>query len=310
LSSLGPGSFLEVKKILPMLKGSTNTPAFHVVAPSLPNFGFSSGVRRPGFNLEKYAEICHKLMLQLGYNEYVTQGGDWGFYITRVIGLCYPEHCKASHINMIRATKPEWTKNPILALQHAIMPYSEREKKGFERTDWFLREGSGYNLEQRTKPQTIGYALADSPVALLSWIYEKLHDWTDAYPWTPDEVLTWISIYQFSTAGPAASVRIYYESTHSPTPRLRHRDDVSKWIPHVKLGLALFPQELVVQPQTWRHTLGPVVHESVNEHGGHFAAWERPEVIVGDLRKMLGKGGPCYKVIKGKSGHEERTSKL
>ena len=154
-------------------------------------------------------------MLQLGYTEYVTQGGDWGFYITRAMGLMYPDHVKASHVNMHRALAPKWTKNPWQAFQHAIRPYNEQEKKGFERSRWFANEGSGYNVEQRTKPQTIGYALADSPVALLAWIYEKLHDWTDNYPWTDEEILTWISIYQFSTAGPHASVRIYHEASSS-----------------------------------------------------------------------------------------------
>lgn len=90
----------------------------------------------------------------------------------------------------------------------------------------------GYFNEQSTKPQTIGYALADSPVALLAWIYEKLHDWTDDYPWTEDEILTWVSIYWFSTAGPAASVRIYYEASHSAEFKIT---SPAKWIPHVKL---------------------------------------------------------------------------
>lgn len=90
----------------------------------------------------------------------------------------------------------------------------------------------GYFHAQSTKPQTIGYALADSPVALLTWIYEKLHDWTDDYPWTDDEILTWVSIYWFSTAGPAASVRIYYEAAHSAQFRIGAGE---KWVPHVKL---------------------------------------------------------------------------
>lgn len=177
-------------------------------------------------------------MLQLGYDEYVTQGGDWGFYITRAIGHFYPQHCKASHINMVRGKPPQWTKNPILALQHAIKPYSEKEKAGFARTSWFQQEGRGYYQEQASKPQTLAYALNDSPVALLAWIYEKLHDWTDSYPWTEDEIFTWISIYQFSRAGPGASVRIYYEVTHTtPGPKSITRDQIEGYIPHVKLGL-------------------------------------------------------------------------
>lgn len=257
--------------------------------------------------MQSYAEVCHKLMLQLGFTEYVTQGGDWGFYITRTMGLLYPDHVKASHINMIRAFAPQWKKNPILAFQHAMMPYSEKEKQGFARGKWFQEEGFGYNMQQRTKPQTLGYALADSPVALLAWIYEKLHDWTDGYPWTDEEILTWISIYQFSTAGAHASVRIYYEAMHAPGKVIKTRDDVSHWIPRVKLGLAFFPKELTVLPRSWARTLGPVAYESHNDAGGHFAAFEKPQVIARDLKAMFGKNGPCYKIVKGRSGYATKA---
>jgi pimeloyl-ACP methyl ester carboxylesterase len=246
-------------------------------------------------------------MLQLGFAEYVTQGGDWGFYITRAMGLLYPDNVKASHINLIRAFPPKWTKNPWQAAKHALVPYTEKEKQGFDRGRWFTAEGSGYNVEQRTKPQTIGYALADSPVALLAWIYEKLHDWTDSYPWTDDEILTWISIYQFSTAGANASVRIYYEAVHSPGKLLKDRDGVTRWIPKVKLGLAYFPKELSVIPKTWGRTLGPVAYESDNDSGGHFAAWEKPEVVARDLRAMFGKNGGCYGIVKGRTGYDTKA---
>jgi hypothetical protein len=177
-------------------------------------------------------------MLSLGYNEYVTQGGDWGFTITRAIGFLYPKHCKASHINMIAAQAPTFSKNPLLALQHSLTPYSTKDQAGFKRSEWFVKEGRGYNLEQSTKPQTLAYALNDSPVALLAWIYEKLHDWTDGYPWSEDEIFTWISIYQFSRMGPGAAHRIYYEVTHTqPGPGKLTRADLIKYIPQVKLGL-------------------------------------------------------------------------
>ena len=133
---------MEVQKLLPYL-AAPGGPAFHVVAPSLPNYGFSEGVSKRGFAGAQYAETCHKLMLQLGYKEYVTQGGDWGFYITRAMGALYPESVKGSHINFIRGLQPEFLKNPILALQHATMPYSEKEKKGLERSKWFVEEGRG-----------------------------------------------------------------------------------------------------------------------------------------------------------------------
>lgn len=177
-------------------------------------------------------------MLQLGYNEYVTQGGDWGFMVTRAMGRLFPDHCKASHINMIRASQPTWTSNPILAFQHATTPYSDADTAGFKRTEWFSKEGSGYNLEQSTKPQTLAYALNDSPVALLAWIYEKLHDWTDGYPWSEDEIFTWISIYQFSRMGPGAAHRIYYEVYHTTSgEKSITRQDIQEHIPGVKLGM-------------------------------------------------------------------------
>jgi hypothetical protein len=242
-------------------------------------------------------------MLQLGFSEYVTQGGDWGFSITRAMGVLYPDSVKASHINLIRAFPPKWSKNPWQALQHAVKPYTQAEKDGFDRGRWFTREGRGYNILQSTKPQTLGYALADSPVALLAWIYEKLHDWTDSYPWTDEEVLTWISIYQFSTAGAHSSVRIYYESTHNPGITR----GIIGWVPKVKLGLAYFPKELSVLPKTWGRTLGPVAYESENDAGGHFAAWEKPEIVARDLRAMFAKRGPLYGLVKGRSGYDAKA---
>ncbi|KAM0801829.1 Alpha/Beta hydrolase protein [Usnea florida] len=295
-----PGSFIEVVKLLPLLakQDGSKAPAFHIVAPSLPNFGFSDGVKKRGFALKQYAETCHKLMLQLGYDQYVTQGGDWGSHITRTIGLYYPQHCKASHINYIRpAQAPTFTTSPTLALQHALTPYTAYEKAGLDRTSWFTREGSGYNEIQRTKPQTLGYALHDSPLALLAWIYEKLHDWTDAYPWSPDEILTWVSIYYFSTAGPAASTRIYYEVHHQSG--VHDRNKLATYIPDVKLGLAWFPRDLSVPPRSWARTLGPVVSESRHLDGGHFAAHERPGELVGDLNGMFGRGGGAFGVVGG-----------
>lgn len=139
---------------------------------------------------------------------------------------------------MIRAEPPKFSKNPILALEHAVKPYNQKERAGFERTEWFGKEGRGYFIAQSTKPQTLAYALNDSPVALLAWIYEKLHDWTDSYPWMDDEILTWVSIYQFSRAGPGAAHRIYYEVMHMvPGPKAFTREQAHEYIPKVKLGL-------------------------------------------------------------------------
>ena len=221
------------------------------------------------------------------------------------MGLQYPSHCKASHINLILASAPKFTQHPLLALRHALTPYNARERAGRTRSSWFEQEGFGYNLLQSTKPQTTGYALADSPATLLAWMYEKLHDWTDGYAWTDDEVLTWVSIYWFSTAGPAASVRIYHEATHPAPESAVSAYKLREWIPHVKLGLAHFPREINVVPLTWGHTLGPVCYQSEHERGGHFAAWEVPGAIAGDLMNMFGRGGSCFGIVDGKNGYED-----
>lgn len=161
---------------------------------------------------------------------------------------------------------------------------------------------------QGTRPQTLGYALADSPVALLAWIYEKLVDWTDAYPWTDDEVCTWVSIYWFSTAGPRAAHQLYYEVFHATKGKdfeekksrgiyVSGFDDINSW-QDVKIGFGHFPKDVVVLPKEWGRVLGRVVYEKEHERGGHFAAWEVPELLVSDLREMFGVGGGAHGAVK------------
>ncbi|OAQ81300.1 epoxide hydrolase [Purpureocillium lilacinum] len=290
-----PGSFIEVTKVLRLLTEPEDGPSFHVVAPSLPNFGFSEAPSKRGFGIAQYAECAHRLMLRLGYDKYVTQGGDWGYFITRMMGVLYPDHCLASHINFL-CVKPTVPRGLWLAVQHAVLRWwSPAQKAGIERTRWYVREGSGYMVLQSTKPSTLGLALADSPVALLGWLWEKLHDWTDAYPWTDDEILTWVSLYQFSTAGPAASVRIYYEATHSARESTRR---CIEYVPHVPLGISYFPRDLFALPKTWGWSSGPVVFEAVHERGGHFAAYECPDQFTQDLRTMFGSGGGANAVAR------------
>ena len=178
--------------------------------------------------------------------------------------------------------------------------YSPAEKAGLERAKGFQTSGMGYYHQQSTKPQTLAYSLADSPVGLLAWLYEKLHDWTDKYPWTEEEICTWVSLYWFSTAGPGASVRIYYESVRGDTPSSK----VPGWIDGVKLGLAYFPKEIMRMPSAWSRQMGEIVYEKERERGGHFAAWETPEFIVEDLCRMFGKGGGAFGVVEGRSGYD------
>ncbi|KAF9005504.1 Alpha/Beta hydrolase protein [Cyathus striatus] len=289
-----PGSFIEVRKILPLLtEASDKHPSFHVVALSLPGFGFSEAPRKKGFAHPQYAEVAHKLMLAIGYNEYVTQGGDWGFTITHQIALLYgKKHSKAWHTNYPLMAPPEHSSSPMLSIYDAFARrlgwYSASERKSLERTTLFFKNGNGYAQIQSTQPQTLGYGLADSPVGLLAWIYEKLVKWTDEYPWDDDEVLTWISIYWFSRAGPAASVRIYKEVLDIAGGNMWKVGSEPTSIP---LGISYFPKEIIRWPRRWTKRPG-IVFEADHDSGGHFAAHEKPGELVGDLRKMFGKQSP------------------
>ncbi|KAL0958893.1 hypothetical protein HGRIS_014212 [Hohenbuehelia grisea] len=313
-----PGSFLEVRKVLPLLTaGGSSQPSFHVVAFSLPGYGFSEAPKKKGFRIGQFAEIGHKLMLALGYNEYVTQGGDWGTLITMRISSNYGgKNAKAWHCNTPMFPQPPHPLyQPISFLVSQLTPYTPAEKALMERGQWFQRMGSGYVAIQSTQPQTLGYSLADSPGGLLAWIYEKLVLWTDGYPWTDDEgkftrlalsyglsltrfiaVLTWISIYWFSRAGPAASIRIYYETIQSGDFSMVNP-------PKVPTGYSYFPKELGGIPRSWLRGASNVVFESDHERGGHFPAHECPEALVDDLRKMFGKGGPAFGVVPRMNGY-------
>ncbi|KAJ3531862.1 hypothetical protein NMY22_g7980 [Coprinellus aureogranulatus] len=341
-----PGSFIEVRKILPLLVDSSGDhPSFHAVALSLPGFGFSSAPTKKGFGVQQHAEASHKLMLSLGYDEYVTQGGDWGFHITNTIAATYGgKHSKAWHTNFphvieyVNLPHPPSLPPPLVSFpssSHNTLTATSRlaaedksnltdlEKAGLERTKWFQELGRGYSAVQGTQPQTLGYSLADSPVGLLAWIYEKLVNWSDGYPWEDDEglfsFLTWISVYWFSAAGPTASLRIYYEKRASgwksqPT--------------EIPMGFSYFPRELFRVPARYAFRPTPslsrlvydaclltaffvprwlkalnLVFESEHTSGGHFAAHEKPDLLVGDLRKMFGRGGPAFGVVSGKTGY-------
>ncbi|KAH8981705.1 Alpha/Beta hydrolase protein [Lactarius akahatsu] len=287
-----PGSFLEVTRVLPLLTSvSADHPSFHVVAPSLPGYAWSEGVLEKGFNAKHYAALFHKLMISLGYTEYVTQGGNWGHILALATASLYgPKHVKASHTNSPICEPPTFFGRPIVLLKCLITSFTSREREAASITQNFFKNGMGYYAEQSTKPQTIGYSLADSPVGLLAWIYEKLVAWTDAYPWTDDEILTWISIYWFSRAGPAASIRIYYELALS--------GEVSAFPKTtVPVGLSFFPKDIVPFPKVLLRSKGRIVFESEHKVGGIFAAYEQPEALVGDLRKMFGKSGPAAGVV-------------
>ncbi|KAJ5172464.1 Alpha/beta hydrolase fold-1 [Penicillium capsulatum] len=316
-----PGSFLEATKLIPLLTKDDDGPSFDVVVPSLPNFGFSQGAHQKGFGLAQYAETLHKVMLALDYNEYVIQGGDWGSMIARTMSQYYAAHTRAIHLNFIPVIPPYPWRSPFRFVQSlGSVPFSARDRAKVARTIGYVTTGNAYMKIMETKPQTIGYGLHDSPVALLAWIYEKLHDWSDDYAWTDEEVLTWVSIYYFSRAGPAASGRIYYEASASKPERDTAADGegsegtIKNWMTltqvlgvsapnHVRFAVAEFKEEIIMWPMAWYRAIGNVVKEKEFDRGGHFAAWEVPELLVGDLKEFLGKEGPAYGAVTRRSGY-------
>ena len=239
----------------------------------------------------------------------VVQGGDWGSIIARVMANRYSDHVKAVHLNFLPVAPPYPWRNPLVFLQSLLtIPFSSADKAHLAATSDYLAQGNAYLRQQETRPQTLGYALHDSPVALLAWIYDKLHSWADSYPWTDDEILTWVSIYCFSVAGPAASVRIYYEAARndssSAVPGLSTVEAISKPTPgNVKLAVAQFKKELIRVPMSWTGLAGSVVRAKQFDCGGHFAAWEVPELLATDLRNFLGRNGQAYRAVSGKDGY-------
>ncbi|KZV68202.1 alpha beta-hydrolase [Peniophora sp. CONT] len=297
-----PGSFMEVRKVLPLLvaPSDSSAPAFHVVAIGLPGFGFSEAPKKPGFGLKQMAETGHKLMIALGYDEYVCQGGDWGYFVTMLIASMYgPDHAKAWHTNMPNPIPPNVLAHPVQYLQYLVTPYDEHDRAAIQRKQDFLNTGIGFLLQHNTKPQTIGYSLEDSPIGLLAWIYEKLVSWTDRYDWEDDEVLSWISVYWFSRAGPTASITLNYET--NKLGQVAGSGNVNVRVP---IGVSFFPKDLNPSPKSWVIPHGTVVQSVRHKRGGHFAAHEVPELLVGDLREMFGKSGPAYRVVRGKDGYE------
>lgn len=237
------------------------------------------------------------------------------------MALRYPSHTKAIHLNFVLCPPPNPWRNPFLFLQAELgqlLPFSASNRRKKASLQSFMDRGIAYSKQQDTYPQTLGYALNDSPVGLLAWVYDKLHRWTDGYDWTDDEILEWVSIYLFSKAGPAASLRIYYESVTRPSStatttangmdRLEYtwlsRDEIisMRIANDVKIAVANFPGEIFQMPDTWLRAIGNIVRETEFEKGGHFAAWEAPEAVVQDLRAFMGRSGEAYGVVTNKDG--------
>jgi pimeloyl-ACP methyl ester carboxylesterase len=263
-----PGSVVEFGRVIEPLTEW----GFHVVCPSLPGFGFSGKPSAPGWGIERIAAAWDVLMVRLGYERYGAQGGDWGSAVTTRIGLDNTGHCVAIHTNMPVGGPPAAAlENPTAEDERALAAWAHYR-------DW----DSGYSTQQSTRPQTLGYALVDSPVGQLAWIVEKFWAWTDCdgHPEnaiTRDEILDNVMIY-WLTASAASSARLYWESF-----RLSGDGEFVR----LPTGVAAFPKEILPSPRSWCEAHYNVTRYTAMPRGGHFAAFEQPELFVDDVRAFF-----------------------
>jgi pimeloyl-ACP methyl ester carboxylesterase len=275
-----PGSIVEFTKIIPLLTdpaahGGNASDAFHVVAISLPGFGFSGKPVERGYGPERMAGILAKLMARLGYTRYGLQGGDWGSSISRFAAINDASHVVGLHTNFCLAGPPPGAKDPNEGVTAA-----ELERTRARQT--FFDTERGYFLEQSTKPQTIGYALDDSPAGLAAWIVEKFRAWSDVngnveQKFTKDELLTNIMLYWVTQSG-ASSARIYYENQRAKPPQGRVQ---------VPTACAVFPKEISIAPRRWVEAQYNVTRWTEMPRGGHFAAMEEPTLLAEDIRAFF-----------------------
>ncbi|GFG48578.1 hypothetical protein MAGR_00190 [Mycolicibacterium agri] len=247
-------------------------PAFHVVAPSLPGFGFSDKPATTGWGTEKIAAAWVQLMGRLGYDKFLAHGGDWGGNITTVLGGRFPAHLLGIHSLFAEAP-------PGLSTA-GLTPI---ERKWTEETREFWGRRAAYAKQQATRPQTIGYSLVDSPVGLLAWILDKFAEWSDTEdsPFetiSRDRILDDVTLYWLTRSG-ASAARIYYESHNSLDPELRV---------DVPSAITMYPRDIERSPRPWaQERYRQMVRWNTPERGGHFPSLEVPEYFVMDLREGL-----------------------
>jgi len=274
-----PGSILEFMKVIgpltnPTAHGGKAEDAFHLVIPSLPGYGFSGKPSCTGWGLERIAKAWISLMARLEYAEFVAQGGDWGSGVTSAIGHIHPPQCLAIHINMALAQPSE----------EDLASLSERDQKALADIQYYFDSDSGYAMIQKSRPQSVGYGLADSPAAQAAWIYEKFHRWTDNNgrpedALTTDQMLDDISIYWLTNSG-ASSARLYWESFES----------IFAEPMTMPCGITIFPKELFRPARKWAERIHQnLIHWNEVEKGGHFAAFEQPEIFVNEVRNCFAK---------------------
>jgi microsomal epoxide hydrolase len=272
-----PGSVIEFLRVIgpltdPVAHGGSAADAFHLVIPSIPGFGFSGPTTEKGWGVRRVAEAWNVLMARLGYERYGAQGGDWGSRISRVLGEIDPEHVVGTHVNFLRVAPPT---DPV-----EIAALSTKDQAAVARMAQFEADGRGYSAIQGTRPQTLAYALVDSPVGQLAWIAEKFEAWSDpSIEIDRDWLLTNVTIYWLTrTAG--SSARLYLDFR---LPLSASEPALSS----TPLGVAIFPHEIVPPIRSIVERTHNVVHWSEFDRGGHFAAVEVPELLVGDVRKFF-----------------------
>jgi len=275
LSHGWPGSIVEFQKVIAPLSDPTNhggsaEDAFHVVCPSLPGYGLSGKPPAAGWGVEKMADVFAELMIGLGYEHFGAQGGDWGSAITTALGGRHPENCIGIHLNMV-SSRPQIEGEP-----------TDEEKAALNSADYYRKWDSGYSTQQRTRPQTLGYGLSDSPAGQLAWIVEKFWSWTDNQgvpddALNRDEMLDNVMLYWVSNTA-ASSARLYWESFGSfRQPQVE-----------VPTGVAHFPKEIFSPVRSWAESTYTDIRQWTKmPKGGHFAAFEQPDLFVEDVRSFF-----------------------
>ncbi|MFW6691778.1 epoxide hydrolase family protein [Streptomyces sp. MAR4 CNX-425] len=284
-----PGSVVEFERIAgpltdPRAHGADPADAFHLVLPSIPGFGFSGPTREPGWDHRRVAAAFAELMRRLGYRRYGAQGGDWGAAVSRELGRLRPADVIGVHLNLIPGAGA--TAEPTQAELAALGPAERtRTLASWARWQEWSREQQGYADVQSTRPQTLAYALTDSPVGQLAWIAEKFKEWTDSADRPEDAVdrdhlLTNVMLYWLTgTAGSAA--RLYYERAHAARgSRPAERSTVPT-------AFAAFPRENFVVLRHLAERTENIVRWTEFDRGGHFAAMEEPDLLVGDIRAFF-----------------------
>lgn len=277
-----PSTFLEELAMLPLLSdpaahGGDAADAFDVVIPSLPGYGFSDRPSEKGMSAKRTAALWSELMQGLGYPRFVAHGGDWGAAVTTQLGLGHSNHVAAIHLTSATIVGPH--------LGEGSAPLSAAEQALVKHRDWWQATEHGYSHEQRTKPLTLAYGLSDSPVGMLAWIVEKFWKWSDnegdvEERFTRDDLLTNATIY-WATQTISSSVRFYKESAEDPV-RLGPGERVE-----APTGFAIFPGDSSQPPREWAERSYNVQRYTLMPSGGHFGAWEEPELLANELREFF-----------------------